>query len=299
MAVVTQTNSEVEEIAQTFVEALSEHLEPLNAFAIQTEMTGKEENDVSKVTVYNNMGDAVTFNESSQNYEDEQGEAVTFVDVTLNTHRKHTFSLQDKKRKRVDIDKLVSLQAQAVARTVIKDIYATILVANFTNSLVVGAATAMDSDKFSDFWSEAETLLWAEEPRYSVQKSTYMANLLKDNDLKNADASGDTGLLRKAKFSEVNGFQPISSQLMPTNGENLVGIITNGSPIAVGFAPVPVDDGGADNGVSSFMVSAPGGLTISMRSHYDPATGKRFWTAEFWFGQSVVQDDGLVRLTSA
>lgn len=296
---VTITNSELEFLAPIFVEALAETLEPLAAFSLKVETEAKELNDVSKVPVYSPMDPAVTFVEGSQNYETEQASGVAFKNVELTEHKKHTISLTDLKRRGISKEELMKGQAQAFGKTVLLDVYATILAATYTNSIVVGLATAYDSDLFADFWTQMDLLNWPDEGRIAIAKTTYMGNLLKDNDLKNADAAGDTGLLRKATFSDLYDIRPIKSQVIPDNAENMVGLLGNGRGVGVGMAPVIVDDGdGAEGIVSSFLVSAPGGLTIGFRTHYDPANGKRWQSVELLYGIDELQPESIIRLTS-
>jgi len=300
MASITVTNGDIEALAPVFVDALVETLEPLNAFALGIESDAKEEGDTAKVVVYSKFSDGVTFDVDTQNYEDEQAEGVEFKPVVLDTHKKHTISLQDKQRRGYSKEKLMQLQGQAMGRTILKDVYAKILAATFTDSINIGLPSAFDSDLFADFWLSMDQALWAPENRTAILLNTYMGNLLKDNDLKNADAAGDTGLLRQAKFSPLYDIQPISSQILPTNGENLVGILANGNGIGIGMAPVVVDDGdGAEGVVNSFMVQAPGGVTVGFRTHYAPASGKRFMTTELLYGIAELQPASLIRLTSA
>ena len=297
MADVSLTNSDIQIIADEITSAGIPNILPIRSFAKNLNAPGTVQNDVVKVGVYAAHPDATAWNASSNNYETGDSVSVTFVDVTLSSRKKTTISIPDQDVGRVNIAEMAKNALNGLTKQFMEDTMALILTAAYGSPAFTGVASTFDSDDVSDLWSAAETANYGEN-RSLVIGTSYITNLLKDNDLKNYLNSNTDTVLKQAMLPNINGFDIIHSKIIPGNAENLVGFITDTNGIAV--ATSAVAPAYSTNEVSYIPIIDPeSGLEIGTRFQYDKAAGAWKWTFELVYGASVADATKLDRLISA
>lgn len=295
----TLTNADTQVLAQLSLNALLEKLGPITAFSTQFDSEGARKGDIVKVATYGAMPAAAAFNRSSNNYESDDAVSVTYVDVTLSEHLISTFKLDDEQSEKVDVELMSMNAGHAVAKQALINAYGLITNANFGAAVFTGAAGTFDSDEVADLWQAAVDANFGDD-RVLQLTPAYIVSLLKDADIKNAEKSDSDAALRDGAVGPLYEFDVQTSQVLPANGENLVGFITDKSGIAVAMAPPPVPAGNAAMIVDSAVATDPEtGITIQVRQHYNPGPGEVYINYETLFGKSVGQSNGLKRLVSA
>ena len=290
-------NSDIQVIANEFLPAYQDGLESMSLFSFEATADNLVLGDTVKVGVYAVTDDAGDFNAVTNNYEDEDDNSLTYENVVITSHKKKTIGLTDFDLKRSSPEEFLRENAKSLAKTVMQDIYTVITAANFPTVAFTGAATTYDSDDIADFWVDAETANWGD-TRHNVMNVPYIGNLLKDPDLKNVEKSGTDATLRRGEVGIINGFDVHRTKVLPGNGENLVGYITDGTAIAIAMAlPEPP----SDQDVQDFAVASDpeSGLSILVRRHYAPAPGKSFINVEAVYGFKKIRSEGLQRCISA
>jgi hypothetical protein len=296
----TINNADIALLAQEAIEANFVEIEGLKVFSTELKTEGMEEGDQVKVPVYGKTT-AVDFNRSTQNYGDSQAQTVTFKSVILNQFYKSTFELNDKDVQKVDMSKVMMANAEAVVEKATTYVYGLITAANFTVAPTINVVpSAFDSDSVVDLSTYAKDNGFLKNNKVLVLNSAFANSLKKDPALKDASASGSTATLRSGEIGQLSGFNPIlESSILPDNGEDLAGFITDGTSIAIASAPVTVEETGQVTTFSENFTEPRTGLTMNFRIFYDNDTGTHKGTYSMLFGAAVTRDATLNRITDA
>ena len=292
----TITNGEKLEIAQEAIEANLVQNDELGLFSTEYNTTGLIKGDTLKVPVYGSTT-AAAFNRSSQNYGDAQTAGVTYENLVLNQHSKSTFSLDDEQASRADIMQLMRASKDAVVKAILGYNYGLVLAADVTTVGFTGAATTFDSDSCADLFKVAKQGGYDMNKLMMILDDDFGTNLLKDPALKDASASLSANTLREAEIGRISKFSVGQSSIITDNSENLGGFITDGSAIAVGVAPMRVQDNNTT--FSEFVTDPISGLTLGYREFYDDATGTKFGTFEAVYGAIVARGATAARIITA
>lgn len=256
--------------------------------------------DTVKVPIYAATGAATAWNSSTNNYETaDASQSVTYKDVAINTRKKRTIEIDELSLLRTDVAPLVRLELENVARTMVDDVNAIILAANFATSVNIGAAASWDSDGVIDLRNNDDQIRkYPTSMRKLALNVDYSVALQKDpviknhNTLRPVDLPNNQLLTSFAKF----GGGLWEMEQLPT-GENLVGIATNGCGIAIAMpSQYQQNDPNTTFEQTTIMWN---GFPFLLRRHKDSATGSVFITIEAQYGFAVADELGIVRLTSA
>ena len=291
-------NSDIQMIGDLTLGALIEETPVFDSMASKFSVDQVVEDDVVKVATYVAADAADEFDSSTNNYETASTDTVTMKDVTLSHRIKNTIAITDVQRPRIEIEQLIGNHVQSIVKKMQIVIMNLITNANYSTAGKVSTAVNFDSDDVADLWGVAEAANYGKD-RYLVLGTTYLTNMLKDNDLKNWQNSNTDDILKRANFPMINGFKIILNKYVPDNSENLVGYITDKSGIAVASGLIYPQDG-SENTVDYQVITDPAtGLSLMQRAHYAGATGTLYVTHECMFGASVGQAAGLDRITSS
>ena len=298
----TTANLDINILADVTLEALMIKLDEAQAFSLGVR-SDVNLNDSVKVLVERYTKDAAAWNISSNNYETQDDDSTTGVDITLDQKIKKTAFVGEDDYSKIDITKKLKSLGHACAYQMLLTQYNTLTAAAYTNTeVVVGAATAFDMEDMLDLEVTADDAEFGDD-RWCVLANTYMANLKKDADLITLlNANVDPSVAR-SRFNAIAGFNTIGSTVIKNisgtpSTENLVGFITDGSAMGVGLG-VPAFTGSADGGVEvATSVDPNTGIGIQLRRHYDRATGGWYLNAVILYGNAVVRTESLTRLVS-
>ena len=298
----TTANLDINILADITLAAMMIKLDESKVFSLGV-ATEVALNDSVKVLVERYTKDAAAWNVSSNNYQTQDDDSTTGVDITLDQKIKKTAFVGEDDYAKIDISKKLSGLGHACAYQMLLTQYNTLTAAAYTNTeIVVGAATAFDMEDMLDFEVRADDDEFGDD-RFCVLANTYMANLKKDADLITLlNANVDPSVAR-SRFNEIAGFNTIGSTVLKDitgvpSTENVVGFITDGSAMGVGLG-VPAFTGSADGGVEvATSVDEGSGIGLQLRRHYDRATGGWYLNAVILYGNAVVRTEALTRLVS-
>lgn len=254
--------------------------------------------DTVKVPIYAATGAATTFAAGSNDYEDATAaQSVTYKDVVINQRKKRTIEIDELSLLRTDIAPLVRLELENVARTVVNDVNALIINANFATNKVVGVVGSFDADIVVGLRAEDQIRKYPTSMRKLVLNTDYSIALQQDPVINNHNtlspvALGSNQILTSfAKFEGgVFEFEDIPTAL------NQVGFATNGCGIAIAMPSMYQQN---DPETYEQTTLDWNGFKFLMRRHKNKATGSVFITIEAQYGFAVADEDGIVRLVSA
>jgi len=256
--------------------------------------------DTVKVPIYAASGAAGAWNKSSNNYGTaSSSQSVTYKDVTINTRKKRTIVIDELDELRTDMTPILRLELENVARTMVDDVNAIILNANFAQNVVVGAASAFDSDVAIDLRKDnAQIRKYPITMRKLALNVDYSVALQRDPVIKNHNTLSPVGLSSNqilTSFAKFGGGIYEQEQIA-ANGENLVGFVTNGCGIAIA---TPMQWQNNDPSTYEQSVISYNGFNFLLRRHKNKDTGDTIFNIEAQYGFAVADELGIVRLLSA
>ena len=137
--------------------------------------------DTVKVPIYAATGSATTWASGSNDYEDAtSAQSVTYKDVVINQRKKRTIEIDELSLLRTDIAPLVRLELENVARTMVNDVNALIINANFATNKVVGVVGSFDADVVVGLRSEDQIRKYPTSMRKLVLNTDYSIALQQD-----------------------------------------------------------------------------------------------------------------------
>lgn len=184
-----------------------------------------------------------------------------------------------------------------LAATILADILAPVTAANFGAAAFTGAASTFDADDVADIKNAADVANWDDQDRYLVLAPAYYNALLKDAAIQSADAFGGLEAIRQGKVPTLMGFRLIMSNLIPANGENLVGFASSTMGLATAFRYLQPQDGNTYHRAERLTDSS--GMTLGLRDWYNNDTGTRNRVIESVYGKQVGLSTGILRMVSA
>ena len=299
----TTANLDINILADITLEALMIKLDESKVFALGVE-TDVLLNDSVKVLVERYTKDASAWNISSNNYQTQDDDSTTGVDITLDQKIKKTAFVGEDDFAKIDISKKLRGLGHACAYQMLLTQYNTLIAASYTNTEeVVGAASGFTWDDVIDLSVVADDAEF-NETRYMVVANTYMANLQKDGILVTNKAANVSPDLAQSRFELIGDFNVIGSTVIKditgtASTENLIGLITDGSAMGIALG-TPAFTGSSDGGVEvATSIDPMTGIGIQLRRHYDRATGGWYLNAVILYGDAVVRTESLTRLVSA
>lgn len=278
---------------QGFVDALL----PLAAFSFDVSpMAGERGASVSVGLI-----SAQTAGDFAGSYKTDPDSTVGSVQVTMNVHKFKTVHLTDTQLANSSVLKLEDLGYQAghaVGVAFVADILSVVTAANYGVAVHTGLASAFDSDDVVDIRTALNAAKVPMTGRKLVLDGDYIGALLKDDTIKTVANLGSAEAIRDGMFTKLSGMNVYESDVIPANGENLVGFAGNGSGIAVAMRYLE-PQGGHTYSVAEPLVDNETGLVLGVREFYDNDTGTKYLTFEALGGKAVGIADGLKRIVSA
>lgn len=191
------------------------------------------------------------------------------------------------------------LQAEQLGIDVVNDVLSLVLAATFTETAYAQPAAAFDSQDVAELKGAADLLNWPAAGRSLIINSAYDVNMLKDTAITNALAFGDNSPIREGRIQRIVGFDYIPDGRVPTNAENLQGMIVFKSALLVGFAPVePTAE--VRQQLSSYeeVTDPETGATFSYRRWGNPDLDQSREAIEAAYGRIAGEVKALKRITT-
>lgn len=205
-----------------------------------------------------------------------------------------------RRQPKLDPETLGRLKGQKLAEDVLADIWGLITNANYGAAAFTGAATDFDVDDVIDLETTVTTAKWPNLGRGLVLKPSYIGGLKKDMNANGGMATfarDSNGAL--INFPGLHSFAFANSNVIPANGENLVGFAVYRSAMLLGFSPIqPAPEVMAK--LSDYrVVSNSIGLSLEYRAWGDADTDTAKRTIEVNYGKAVGEVAALKRIVSA
>ena len=306
MALTIDTNLAGKIISSNALEAFTNRLAPLQAFSTSFDSEAGQVGDrieIPFVTKFGNSGTSTVsaFNVSSNDYSNAGAAEIESVTVSLGTHVKATWSLQDVQASQyavAQLERFGNQKGNDLATKIFGDVSAKWIASNFTNTTVVGVASAFDLDAL--LTARAEVVGRGANPSdCSVLLASSHYNSLLGDTAFQADAYGGSEAIRLGVIPAIAGFQAVyECPSLPTTA-NLVGVITHPSALAVAFRYLAPSGSGGGAYSRTDRLTNDLGMTMGYRQFYQPETGIDFATIEAVYGCSVVNGDAAELLLSS
>jgi hypothetical protein len=285
-------------IAKKAIEAFVAELAPLRAFSTDF----SDETAAKGASVQVAIPANITAGTTENAYETEDSATLGVATVPLSSYAKATVGITDKQFMNSSAARLEAFavqQAKAVARKIIVDAWA--LIINNTYSQKVTKALA--SFTSADVRAMRVILDKANVPvsdRSLILFPDQYDKLTGDTTIAIASALhyGGTEVVRDGLIPRFLGFEMFNSNIIPTNGENLVGFGVHPSAMAIAIRTL------APQAPSEYLESRvirdeATGIGLGYRRHYSTAKGTHFCTFEAIYGAVAAVPAGLCRLVTA
>ncbi len=304
------TGAQDDIIAQGVLRGFTAGLTPLTAFSTDFSSDAAKKGNTVSVIRDDSTVTAVTTKTSGSDYS-MQNTSSDAVDITLNKHPYVSTELSDTdiaNSSVINLEMFGRRKGHLLAKYVLDDasngIWSVITDANYGTAAFVGAATDFDADDVVDVMDACDDADWPQDSRSLILSNAYYSNLLKDNAIQSSAAFGGAEAIREGRIPNLAGFDVYKSNIIPANGENLVGFAANRGAIAVAFRFLEPDAGHKYESVER-LTDPESGITIGVRTWYDENSGtkRRVYECLYGFVAGLEENTGtssaIKRITSA
>lgn len=194
--------------------------------------------------------------------------------------------------------------AYAIAKEFVDAVYALILAATYTNTVIVAALADFSRNTVIDMGVALNLLGVPQGPmnRTLLLYSTYFGSLAKDAAIVALAAFQKSEVITDGNLPNVHGFTVVDAPNLPGNSENLVGAGFSHSAFAVaGRLPIDYTQAlpGASFGNISVVTNPDGGMSVMQTEYVDHILGTANQRLAWMYGKAAGQAASLQRLTSA
>lgn len=288
-------------ITNIALRALQATVPSLSAFSFGVEQGAKSKGDKAKVFLHGAVPNPSEFDAETNNYATASDINFSEIEVPLNKLQKITMPVvRQQLRNGLVLQNLIEDMVQKVISWTVKDAILLATAAEFVTPVHIGSATTLTSDIVAKFAGVAANAGWNPKSVHLVIETDYYTNLVTDDDLKivggpKTEAQIETGIVQTLSGVVAHRYPGLTG---PAN-ENLVGILTDGSGIAIGFAENELEMGVENKLEMNQVIRAPGGPIIAVRLLASGEKNKAFLTVEALTGSVLARKAGLRRLISA
>lgn len=221
------------------------------------------------------------------------------VEILLNKHKYVSMGADDievANSSALVLERYGIRKGNLLAKTVAQDVFSEITNANFGAAAFTGAASTFDEDDVADIAEACDDDDMPADSRFLVLSNAYITALRKSGSIKDTSGYGYNAIM-SGNIPELHGFKVIPSNIIPANGENLVGFATDGSGIAAAFRYLAPQSGHKYERAEA--VVGDGGITLGLRDWYSEDYGNRRTVMECVYGYETGLTAGIKRLVSA
>jgi len=220
------------------------------------------------------------------------------VEIILNKHKYVSMGADDieyANSSALVLERYGVRKGNLLAKTVLQDIWSEITLANFGAAAFTGAASTFDEDDVADIADACDDDNMPVD-RFLVLSNAYITALRKSGAIKDTSGYGYNAIM-SGNVPMLHGFKIVPTNILPANGENLVGFATDGSGIAAAFRYLAPTAG------NKYSVAEPvvgeGGITLGLRKWYSEDYGNDRVVMECVYGYETGLAAGIKRLVSA
>ncbi len=285
-------------IADKVIEAFTAELVALSAFSTDYSPEAEKIGATVSVAIPANITASTTQNE----YETEDSGALGSVQVPLTGYAKATVGITDAQAASspsAKLEKFATQQAKAVARKIITDAWALILHATYAQKVtkLLADFTSADVRSLRVLLSKANVSV---SDRSLILNPDFYDKILADTTLTIASALhyGGTEGIREGRFPRLLGFDVHESNIVPANGQNLVGFAVHPSAMAIAIRPL-TPQAPSEYLETRVISDEKSGISLGYRRHYSAAKGTHFCTFEAVYGAVAAVPAGLARIVTA
>lgn len=301
MATTISSELKLNVVLDSALVALREALLPLNAFSTVFNNVALQGTDKISIPFFPLATDSTS--DFSGTYSFGDTNAINSREVTINKRKYQSLSFTSAELARqpyFNPEQIGFLKGRKLAEDILVDILSVVTAANYGTAIHTGAASAFDSDDLISIKTALDQAKWPKSSRSVILDSTYEGALLKDTSIKNAAAVGTASAIQQGVLPQIAGFDVRSTNLIPENGENLVGMAALPQALLIAFSPIAPGPGVRSNLTAYETVVDPEtGLTIEYRSWGDPDTDTEKAVMEVNYGFAKGQEEALKRIVSA
>jgi hypothetical protein len=294
---ITGINDDI--ILDAALEAFCAGITPLRAFSADfSPAAGRRGEKVSVLRT--SAADAATTKSTATAYTIQDADSDA-IEITLGQPVYVSWGLDDTEMAQSSVLSLERYGKQKgfqLAKKVLQDIWALVTNANFGAAAFTGAATTFDEDDAIDIKDAMDDNDCPDGQRSLILSNAYYNQLLKDGSLKDASAYGGAEAIRQGMVPNLVGFDVYRSNLIPANGENLVGMAVFPDAIGVAMRYLQPQEGHKYHRAEP-LTDPETGITIGVRDWYDEDSGMRKRVLECVSGSAVGIANGLERMVSA
>lgn len=291
---------QIDEILDSALSAFNEALFPVNAFCTAFYDTMLKGTDKVQVPYYPLEGAASKDYDGTYVFADSDTQA---REITINKRKYQPLaftSAELARQPRFNPEELGRMKGAKLAEDIIADILSVVTLANFGAAGFTGAANTFDSDDTADLQGACDVAKWPKIGRSLILGSALMTNLRKDDAIKASPSQAITeAAMRAGMVPQLNGFSLFPTNLIPANGEYLVGMASYKSAILVGFSPIePAAE--IRNVMSDYrsVTDPESGLTLEYRAWGEPGTDSVKRVIECNYGYAKGEAAAIKRLVT-
>lgn len=285
-------------ITQKAIEAFVAELAPLRAFS--TDFSGETAAKGAAIQVP--IAANITAGNTENAYENEDNVGLNSVTVPLTSYAKATAGLTDKQFANSSAARLEIFavqQAKAVARKIITDAWGIINSFAYPQVVVKGLASFTSADvramrvildKSNVPISDRALILFPDQYDKLTGDTTIT--------IASALHYGGTEVVREGMIPRFLGFEMFNSNIVPQNGQNLVGFAVHPSAMAIAVRSL-VPQEPSEYLESRVVTDEATGIGLGYRRHYSAAKGTHYCTFEAIYGAVAAVPSGLCRLVTA
>lgn len=293
--------------ANLALEAFVARLTPLRIFATNFSAEAVQRGDKVKVPFISAASTAADFS-GTYNI---QGVTAEGLDISINKRKYVSWGLTTEEmatQPAVNMERFARQKGNALAKAVLQDIWSLITAANYGSAaytqgsggdVVTVTAANFDSTEVTQLLECCDTDDWPEEMRGLVLSPAYTASLLNDADIIGTNGIRSGTPLRDGSVGMIAGFETYKSNVIPANGENLVGFAAHPDAILVAMRSLIPEGGVANRPTVNALTDSDSGITIVMREWFDPDSDTMKRVLECNYGYLKGNANGIKRIKSS
>lgn len=225
-------------------------------------------------------------------------------EVTINKRKYQGLSFTSYEKARLpkfDPETLGYLRGIKLAEDILQDILSIVLNANYGAPILTTSAADFTVDDTIDLESALTAARWPQNGRGLIIGPTYLGGLKKDMSANGGLRTFGVNPVGDAfTFPMLNNLSIAETNIIPGNGENLVGMCVYRSGILVGFAPITPADEVMEQLYDYRVVSDPAtGISLEYRSWGVPGTDQVNRVIEANYGYGAGEATAIKRIVSA
>jgi len=280
------------------IEAFVAELAPLRAFSTDFSDETAAKGAAVQVPIPAN----ITAGTNENAYETEDSATLGVATVPLTSYAKATVGLTDKQfanSSAARLEVFAVQQAKAVARKIIVDAWALILHATYAQKVTkaLGSIATADIRAMKVILDKADVPM---SDRSLILNPDVFDKIAGDTTITiaNAMAYGGPEVVREGFIPRLLGFDVHNINIVPGNGENLVGFAVHPSAMALAIRTLRPQEPG-EYLETRIVRDEKSGIGLGYRRHYSAAKGTHFCTFEAIYGAVAAVPAGLCRLVTA